>query len=108
VNETCVHAIAVRVGQDVFIVDLKTAQAEFTLCNDGVLDGKVFRKGAFGFKVNIYVFPQANHKCDAMKTDDHFSSCAVKLFVIHKKCYVHKITILVKIRFLGKTYLILN
>jgi len=50
---SCVHAVAVRAGQDVFVVDLRRFWTEFTLCNDGVLNRKVERYGSYAYKVLI-------------------------------------------------------
>jgi len=48
---SCVHAVAVRAGQDVFVVDLRRFLTAFTLCNDGVLNRKIERYGSYGYKV---------------------------------------------------------
>lgn len=48
---SCVHAVAVRARQDVFVVDFKQFWTEFTLCNDGVLNRKVERYGSYGYTV---------------------------------------------------------
>jgi len=48
---SCVHAVAVRAGQDVFVVNLRQFLTTFTLCNDGVLNRKVERYGSHGYKV---------------------------------------------------------
>jgi len=60
----CVHAVAVRVGQDVFVSDFKKPQTEFTLCNGGLLDRKVKKIGRIGFEVNLNfnIFFPINHK----------------------------------------------
>jgi len=55
-NRSCVQSVAVRAGQDVFVVDSQTFTIEYTLCNDGVLNRKVQRHGSSFYKVSIEVF----------------------------------------------------
>ena len=48
---TCVEAIAVRAGRDVFVIDLDTGYVNFIICDDGVLRRNVKRLDKYNYKV---------------------------------------------------------